>query len=291
VQGLRCALVARDREGAIANAEAALRAAVRPPGSLYQKLVELKSVDGVSTDSGMVEALKRLRQLDPENPLWAEMLGYVRYKRGGWETVEAITQFVDALKIGSTNRSTYVLGAETSQLMSNHERACDILENAVRRFPNDLELKNNLAYALSHVPERVNQATNYLDALMTYVPANTNFLDTAATVYVRVGNTNAARRALQRLQAIVTEGSPAWLRAQSLEAQMLADAGQYQQAIDLLKEGLSLARVRDATEADMISFRRYIDKWGYALQEQAQDRALDEQDSVLTVDSPVKNPN
>jgi hypothetical protein len=81
------------------------------------------------------------------------------------------------------------------------------------------------------------------------------------------------------------------LRAQSLEAQMLADAGQYQQAIDLLKEGLSLARVRDATEADMISFRRYIDKWGYALQEQAQDRALDEQDSVLTVDSPVKNPN
>ncbi|MDE0838746.1 MAG: archaeosortase/exosortase family protein [Kiritimatiellae bacterium] len=291
VQGLRCSLFARDREGAIANAEAALRTAVRPPGSLYQKLVELKSVEGVSTDNGMVEALKRLRQLDPDNVLWAEMLGYVRYKRGGWETVEAITQFADALKIGSTNRMTYVLGAETSQLMSNHERACDILENAVRRFPDDLELKNNLAYALSYVPERINQATNYVDALMAYAPANTNFLDTAATVYVRVGNTNAARHALQRLKAIVTEGSPAWLRSQSLEAQMLAGAGHYEQAIDLLKESLSRSRVRDATEADMIAFRRYLDQWGYALREQAEDRSLDEQEAILTVGPPVKNPN
>jgi exosortase/archaeosortase family protein len=291
VQGLRCSLLTRDRKGAIANAEKALRAAVRPPSSLYQKLVELKSVGGLSTDNGMVEALKQLRQRDPDNPLWAEMLGYVRYKRGGWETVEAITQFVDALKIGSTNRMTYVLGAETSQLMSNHERACDILENAVRRFPNDLELKNNLAYALTHVPERVNQATNYVDALMAFAPVNTNLLDTAATVYVRVGNTNAARRALQRLRAIVTEGSPAWLRSQSLEAQMLAGAGHYQQAIDLLKESLAVSRVRDATEADMIAFRRHIDKWSYELLEQAENRALEEQESILTVDSPVKNPN
>ncbi|MDA1044242.1 MAG: hypothetical protein O3C57_03350, partial [Verrucomicrobia bacterium] len=284
LQSLRCALFDRDLERATTSVESALAASVQPPISLYRKLVELKSTDDLLTDGSMLAALKTLRSQDPNDPLWAEMLGYVRYKRGGWEVTDAVTQFMEALNIGSTNRMTYIMAAETSRLLNNHERSCDVLEKAMRRFPDDIEIINNYAFALSAIPLRSSSATNYVEILMQVAPTNIHFLDTVATVYLRAGNTSAAREALDRLLALTAQDDPTWLRAKSLEAELLAGAGKYADAIALLKASMAAGQISRAMNEDVIEMRRNLDKWAALEKEDALHRELENRKSVLTVD-------
>ena len=61
--------------------------------------------DRIDVDPEMIEALQNLRREEPSNPLWAEMLGYVRFRRGGWEIVDALSQMTDALSRGAQNFS------------------------------------------------------------------------------------------------------------------------------------------------------------------------------------------
>jgi exosortase/archaeosortase family protein len=84
VQGVRCALRVRDRLAALDNTERAVRNALRVPPLFYKTLIELKIGEGeLEIDAELIAALKAMRTEEPDNPLWAEMLGFIRFKRGG----------------------------------------------------------------------------------------------------------------------------------------------------------------------------------------------------------------
>ena len=44
----------------------------------------------MALDADVVQALKSLRIDDAANPLWAQMLGFIRFKRGAGVTVTAL---------------------------------------------------------------------------------------------------------------------------------------------------------------------------------------------------------
>lgn len=59
------------------------------------------------TDSGTIIALSKLQKLDPHNHYVFQMMGYIRYIRGGVEIVQALHDMMSAISAGTTNILTF----------------------------------------------------------------------------------------------------------------------------------------------------------------------------------------
>jgi len=214
VIGVRCALQERDKEWAFTCARGAVKAALQPLPIFYQKLVELKG-DGnkLETDAEMVEILRKLRIEQPDKPLWARMLGYVRFSRGGWEMGEAFAQMDSAMQAGATNRTVYIVAAEASRLAGNRPRAADILKRALERYPDDAMILNNLAYTLCFIPGGASEALKLLPRFVKRNENDVSVLDTVLLVYLHAGKIDDAEKVAGRILKTVKEGTPEWFRA------------------------------------------------------------------------------
>jgi len=243
VIAVRCAIGGHDREWALEAVKQGILASRRPVRAFYEKLVALKTVDGIAEgDADVVDALKHLRQADPDEALWAEMLGFVRFERGGWEVAEAVTQMLDALGRGSTNRLVYLVGGLASESLGNIERAAEILEQGLQKHPDDLEILNNLIYVLSSSPETLPRAEQMLPALLAKGRDNPRVLDTACAVLIRAGRPAEAEPLIAAIRARSEQGSRLWFRAGLHQAGILLGRDQAQAALDTLQSALSQSR-------------------------------------------------
>lgn len=242
VLAVKCALIDQDKEWALSATKQAISASPNPPPLFYKKLVELKNEGGLlDIDPEMVEALRNLRREEPNNPLWAEMLGYVRYKRGGWEIVDALTQMADALRHGAVSKRAYVIAAEAARLLGNHERAGDLLRQGLKRYPRDLVMRNNLAFVLSSIPESIEEAIAIAETLYTEAPDDVRIKDTLAVTYMQAGKFDRAGKIVMEVLSRVPQRSNPWFRAMVHQAGIAVALQNPGQAIEILTEVLTSA--------------------------------------------------
>lgn len=258
--GIQCAVDAGDRTWALNCTQQAIAAALRPPPQLYKRLIDLKLSDGEPTaDSDVVEALKSLRTWEPNNLLWAQMLGYVRFKRGGWEIPDAFRQMDAALSGGATNRLAFSIAAEASRQLGNRERSVEILRRSLKHYPDDLEFLNNLVYLLASLPDGLEEAEQLLPRLIEQGEDKPEVLDTITTVQLRSGNAEEARKTARRVLDLSETGSGEWFRANMHLAQMKADRQEWVEAIEVLTLAMEQARAVD--DETVVEANRRLSRW------------------------------
>ncbi|MCX7590606.1 MAG: archaeosortase/exosortase family protein [Kiritimatiellae bacterium] len=255
VLGVRCALLETDRNFALDCTRKAIEYSVRPPATFYARYVSLK-VKGteIETTPELIDALKNLRRQEPENPLWAHMLGYARFKRGGWELVDAQSQMVAAIQQGDTSLSAYTVAAESARLLGNPERAVEILRRGLLHHPNHPILLNNLAYTLSFLPDGPAEAIAILPRLLQNGPESVEILDTAATVFLRAGELKRAEDITYRILGQTEEGSLPWFRGHLRLAEIALAQGRTADAS--AKVRMLLARTRAIPDEDIVTLNR-----------------------------------
>jgi len=243
VFGIRCALDAQDRDWALECTQQAIMLSVHPRTLFYEKLVQLKTTDAtVDADAAMVDALKQLRKADPNNPLWAQMLGYVRFQRGGPEIVDALDEMQYALQAGATNRVPFLVGAEAARMSGNIARAVKLLQMGLARYPDDLAMLNNLAYALAFNPERVAEAEEILPILLERGKGDPRIMDTIAVVYLRTGRLSEAKGIATGLLDQLEAGSPAWFRVSMRKAEIALAEDRPSEAVTIIRDSLKVSR-------------------------------------------------
>ncbi len=243
IADIRSALHVRDKQRALHSTAMAINAAIAPVPALHENLVLLKSEDGsIDTDTEMVNSLRALRKADPRNPLWPQMLGYVRFQRGGWEVLDAMFEMNTAIVGGATNRTPYIISAEVSRLLRHYDRAADTLRRGLVYHPGHPDLLNNLAYVLAHIPARVQEAVDLLPALETATADTPVILDTIAVVHLRAGQLELARQTIIRMLNHAEPGSPPWFRAQAHLAEIAWRQGKDQTAMSMLEQLLKGSR-------------------------------------------------
>jgi exosortase len=257
--GMQCAMSVRDRELALASARGGIKSSLRRMPLFYKKLVELKGDKPLlESDNEMVEALRNLRIEYPNDPLWARMLGYIRYKRGGWETVDALEQLQMALDAGATNKSTYIVAAEAARMIGNAERAVDILRNGLQHYPDDIMIINNLAYTLCMTPDGANEAIKLAPRIEEVCADNLAFMDTLALVYVRAGDFEKGSQMASKILTKVKADTPEWFRARLRLAEIAVRSGKTTDAVNTLKDILS--RTHGVSEEDIFAARDLLTK-------------------------------
>jgi tetratricopeptide (TPR) repeat protein len=214
VLAIRCALYEQDEVWALECTQQAINSALQPLPELYRNLVALKMADGeMDTDPDMVNALRNLRKADPDNPIWPQMLGYIRFQRGGWEIIDALVEMNVAIAGGATNRVPYLIASEVSRLLQNYGRAADILKKGLQHNPGTPVLINNLAYTLSHDADQIADAVKLIPQLERLVGRDPRIRDTLAVVYLRSGRLDEAHAMIKEMLTDSKPASPLWFRA------------------------------------------------------------------------------
>ncbi len=213
VLAIRCALHEQDRALALASTENAIEAALQPLPEFYRHLVTIKVDDGeIDTGPDMVNALRSLRKSDPDNPLWPQMLGYIRFQRGGWEIIDALFEMNVAIAGGATNRAPYLIASEVSRLLQNYDRAADLLYQGLQHNPGNPALVNNLAFTLSQDAGRLAEAIELIPELERLALRDPRIRDTLAVVYLRAGRLDEAHQTVTTMMRKSEPASPLWFR-------------------------------------------------------------------------------
>jgi len=237
IVGLRCAILSGDKAWAERCALNAINASLQPPPELYRKLVQLKVDDNeLDTDDAMVDALKNLRRSDPDNPLWPRMLSYVRFKRGGWEVLDSLSQAKAALEAGATDRMLFIVGAEAARLLHNVDRASDLLRQGLKYYPNDTVMLNNFAYTLADTPGHAAEALEFLPQLLTRAAREPWLVDTIALIYIRNDRLREAEQALGWLTIERQPNTPDWFRYRLKLAEIAFRRDQLEETRTIVRE-------------------------------------------------------
>jgi cytochrome c-type biogenesis protein CcmH/NrfG len=131
------------------------------------------------------------------------MLGEARFERGGSDMVDSIQAMRAAMKSGSTDMTTYIVAAEACRRMNRLKDSADILRDALRLYPGNLQVLNNLAFTLSADAETVPEAVSFVPRLLKSGSDNLEVLDTVAAVHIRAGDAEKAEEAVRRIEAIL----------------------------------------------------------------------------------------
>ncbi len=285
--GLRCAILSRDPEWAESCTLSALRSALRPPPTLYRRLVEIKMDDGdLDIDDDMVEALKHLRRSDPDNELWARMLSLVRFRRGGWEVLDSLTQATAALDAGATDRMTYIIGAEAARLLHNPGRATDLLRQGLKRYPNDVIMLNNLAYTLADTPDRTAEALDILPSLLPRTTGSPWLIDTVALVYLRNDRLKEAEQALGWIMKEPPPGSPEAFRYRLRQAEIALRRDELQKTAAILRS--ILRGSKGIADEDILNANRMLSRADEMLRQLGLRTSASASDASTTTSRPAR---
>jgi len=243
VIGVKCALADSRWDRALDCTKLAIESSLQPNTVFYRKLVGLKSMtEMIDTDREMVAALRSLREREPDDALWAQMLGYVRFQRGGWEIIDALYQMTAALEGGATNKTPYIIAAESARRLGDNDRAIDLLRKGLTQHPDSVAMLNNLVYSLAYSPDGVDEALARLPELAERGGDDPLYVDTAAVVRLRAGQLDEAADLLTRLVAGAERGSREWFRAKRHLAEIAFRKGRVETAADILADTLKHTR-------------------------------------------------
>jgi Flp pilus assembly protein TadD len=237
------ALQARDHKRAMAATTMAINASITPLPTLFENLVILKYAnDEMDADSEMVNALRDLRNSDPKHPLWPQMLGYIRFRRGGKEILDAQFEMNTAIAGGATNLTPYIIAAEVSRLLRNQDQSVRTLRHTLNMHPGNLVALNNLAFTLVQEGTNMTEALSLLPELIPAAAKDPRIRDTVALVYLRNGKIERARETIKQNLQDATPGSPLWFRCQTHLAEIAWKQGSDQTAISMLDQILRSSR-------------------------------------------------
>jgi tetratricopeptide (TPR) repeat protein len=260
--GMRCAIAAKDRLWLLDCTRKAIAASLNPSPLLYRKLVEIRTSEGfIENDPEMLEALRRLMLAEPANVLWTQMMGHLRFKRGGWETVEAAHKTLAAIEAGATNLPTYLISAESFRYAGNNAKAVELLKQAIKLYPGNVSALNNLVYTLASVtdpeqhrlgddapsrPSPLLPAEEARQEALALIPTllksgrdDPHVLDTAAFAYIACNRPDDAAKILEELLPKVETDPALWFRTILHQAQVLFLRNKHAEALNLLKEILT----------------------------------------------------
>ncbi len=287
ILGLRCAILAGDRQWAESCTLNALHAALSPPPGLYRRLVEIKLDDGeLDIDDDMVDALKSLRRTDPDNDLWARMLSLVRFKRGGWEVLDSLNQATAALEAGATDRMTYIVGAEAARLLHNTDRAADLLREGLKRYPEDIVMLNNLAYTLADAPGHAAEALDILPFLLNRTARSPWLIDTVSLVYIRNDRLKEAEQALGWIAPPPLPGTPEAFRYRLREAEIAFRRDELQQTVSILRT--ILRGSRGIADEDILNANRLLSRADEMLRQLGQQASVSADDEPTATSPPAR---
>jgi len=236
VLGVTTAIKIKDYPWALLCARAGSEHALEP-WPFYKIIIGLKIRSG-KADPDVIRALEGLAAHYPEDRIWAESLGEVYFQKG--QTDRALGVLEDALAREVGNKQalprTFLLAAESARREGHIPRAIKILKAAYVRYPDDMNVLNNLIFTLAQDPMYVTDALALLPTLLNTQKDDFAIHDTAALVYMRAGNLSEAEKHMLQAITLVKKGDYAWLEVYLNAAEAQIRLGKLREA----RESLSL---------------------------------------------------
>jgi tetratricopeptide (TPR) repeat protein len=205
------------------------------PWPFYKLIVGLKTRAG-SKDPDVVRALEGLAAEYPSENIWSERLGEVYFLQGQTERAMGVLQDAIAREQGQKKASprTYMLAAESARCEGKPGRAVSILRLARNRYPDDINVLNNLAYSLAQAQESIGQALALVPDLLGKGGEDFAILDTVALIYLRSGDLKAAELYMKKAITRVKKGDYAWIEVYLNAAETQIKLGKFKEARESL---------------------------------------------------------
>jgi len=236
VSGVTCAIKSRDYAWALTCARAGAEQALEP-WPFYKIIIGLKIRSG-QADPDVIRALEGLASQYPEEGVWAERLGEVYFRKG--QTDRALGVLEDALAREEGKKQalprTYLMAAEAARREGDVGRAVKILKACRIKYPDDLNVLNNLIFTLAQDPLRVGEAAVLLPEMLKSKREDFALYDTAALVFMKSGNLIQAEDYMNKALLMVKKGDYAWLEVYMNAAETQYRLGKYKES----RESLSL---------------------------------------------------
>jgi Tfp pilus assembly protein PilF len=258
VLGLRCALMSGDKKWATACVLNASQTAVAP-WPFYKILVSLKARDK-AVDSDMIMALENLNQQFPGETRWAEELGDVYFAQGRMDNALAVLDTTIEKDGQNMNLRALLIAAESARLEGKPSRAMEILKTASAKYPDDVNVLNNLIYYLAQNPQTLPEARTLLPRALKLAGDNFAVLDTAAAVYSRCGEAEKAEEYMNRALKLAERGDYAWAELNYNAAEIEVAVGKLDEARRALNLVLNDERRTALVDAKARELQQRIDE-------------------------------
>lgn len=236
VLGVTAAIKTKDYQWALACARGGAEQALEP-WPFYKIIIGLKGRSG-KADPDVIRALEELATRYPQEGIWAAQLGEVYFRKG--QTDRALGVLEDALAREEGKKQalprTYLLAAEAARREGNLARAIKILKACRAKYPDDVNVLNNLIFTLAQDPLYAGEAAALLPDLLKVKRDDFAIYDTAALVFMRVGDLRHAEEYMKKALTMVKRGEYAWLEVYLNAAEAQIRLGKYKDA----RESLSL---------------------------------------------------
>jgi len=256
VAGVFCAIKTKDYPWGLACARAGADQALEP-WSFYKIIIGLKSRSG-RQDPEVIHALEGLAAQYPEESVWAEQLGEVYFRKG--QTERALGVLEDALAREEGKKQalprTYLLAAESARREGNISRSIKILKICHSKYPNDLNVLNNLIFSLAQDPSAIGEAAGLLPELLKSQHDDFSIFDTAALVYSRSGDLVKAEEYMKKALSLVKKGEYAWLEVYLNAAETQFRLGKYKAAresLDLIMKSQERTAAMDTRARELLN--------------------------------------
>lgn len=237
LQSVESTLRAGTTTQAIQALQRALDAAHDPPERLYAYLTILNLENETPVfDSRALQALHVLRRSEPDHLFWPQLLGYIRYERGGWERLHALHEMEHAIEAGATNLMPFVIAADVSQQMQNIEKAVRTIQNALEWHPDHPILLNNLVYLMTGHERFREEALALIPLIEEAAENDPRIRNTIARAYLRNGLISLAREHIALNLKTTEPGSPLWFRCHTYLAEITWLQGHPDVALNMLEQ-------------------------------------------------------
>jgi exosortase/archaeosortase family protein len=207
--GLRCAISTMNVDGALECAGGGAREAVEA-WPFYMAVVDIKISQNIM-DADLEQALNHLAERFPGDIRWVEGLMEVYYRQGRMKRVVDLFERVAKRTPRRLDAEIYILAAEAARQAGNGRHAAQIAARAYAIYPGKVKVINNLVYYLSSRKETLLKAKEIMETrLLANIEGSFATLDTAAAVYLRLGDFKKANAYINKALALVEPVDLAW---------------------------------------------------------------------------------
>ena len=236
VLGVMAAVKTKNYPWALVCARAGAEQALEP-WPFYKIIIGIKGQSG-QADPDVIRALEGLASQYPREGIWAAQLGEVYFRKGQTERALGVLEEALAREEGKKQAlpRTYLLAAEAARREGNLSRAAKILKSCRAKYPEDVNVLNNLIFTLAQDPLYVGEAAALLPELIKAKRDDFAIYDTAALVFMRMGDLRQAEIYMKKALTMVKKGEYAWLEVYLNAAEAQIRLGKYKDA----RESLSL---------------------------------------------------
>lgn len=251
---LRCALATGDRDRAVLAANRGAELAIEP-WPFHSTMVDITFGDQVPS-AHTIKALEYLRRHFESDLKWSRMLGDAYFRQGDMERALAVLKPAIRATSGALSPFFLLQAAEAARQAGKLGDAIEILRQADAMFPENVEVLNNLVYAMAGLPSTLSAARDLLESRLLKVPdPDFSILDTAGLVYIRSGEMDRARDFMMRALSMIDDQHPGWPETKLNMAEIYFSAGDLvraQESADEVRAHPTRSAVVDLRSVDLL---------------------------------------